>query len=123
MGGIEASWGGNPYAADQPVKVVVVFEAGKWYATVCYQVETSPRPEPPLVAAMDRNCGQIAVAYSDGTRESYPQPKVGIVHVRLKRAQRKLSQQKKGSRRRGAHQVTDSEATSPGLQHRQQLAP
>ena len=28
--------GGNHYAEDQPVKVVVVFEAGKWYATICY---------------------------------------------------------------------------------------
>ena len=93
--------GGNPHPQGTPVKVSAVCEAGKGYATVCYKVEISPCPEPELVAAMDRNCGQVVVAYSDGTRENHPQPKVGIVHVRLKRAQRKLSRQKKGSRRRG----------------------
>jgi len=48
---------------------------------------------------MDRNCGQVAVAYSDGTRENHPLTQ-GWDLPRLKRAQRKLSRQKKGLRRR-----------------------
>jgi len=93
--------GGNPHLEGTPVKVSVVNEAGKGYATACYKVGICPRPEPELVAAMDRNCGQVAVAYSDGTRENHLQPKVEIVDARLKRAQRKLSRQKQGSHRRG----------------------
>ncbi|OOV35095.1 hypothetical protein BO91_00685 [Candidatus Synechococcus spongiarum LMB bulk10E] len=51
--------GGNPYPEGQPVKVDVVFEAGKWYAIVCYRVDRPPGPEPDMVAAMNRNCGQV----------------------------------------------------------------
>ena len=93
--------GRNSYPVGKPTKVSVVNEAGKGHATVCYKVGISSRLEPPLVAAMDRNCGQVAVAYSDGTRENHPQSKLGIVHVKLKHAQRKLSRQKQGAGRRG----------------------
>ena len=92
--------GGNPYPEDKPVKASVVHECGKWYATVCYKVELPPRVEPELTAAMDRNCGQVAVVYSDGTREIHRQPDTRLLQIRLKRARRKLAGQQKGSRRR-----------------------
>ena len=49
---------------------------------------------------MDRNCGQVAVAYSDGTHEIHRQPKTKSIAARIKRCQRKLKRQKKGSNRR-----------------------
>ena len=49
---------------------------------------------------MDRNCGQVAVVYSDGAREIHRQPETNLPATRLKRGQRKLARQQKGSKRR-----------------------
>ena len=91
---------GNPYPEGKPVKDSVVHECGKWYATVCYKVELPPRAEPERVAAMDRNCGQVAAVYSDGTSEIHRQPDTTLLQIKLKRGQRKPGRQQKGSNRR-----------------------
>lgn len=52
------------------------------------------------MAAMDRNCGQVAVAYSDGTSEIHRQPETKLLTTKLKRGQCKLVRQQKGSNRR-----------------------
>ena len=49
---------------------------------------------------MDRNCGQVAVAYSDGTSEIHRQPETKLLTTKLKRGQCKLVRQQKGSNRR-----------------------
>ncbi|MYK07059.1 MAG: hypothetical protein F4040_05005, partial [Synechococcus sp. SB0670_bin_20] len=80
---------GNPYPEGRPVKAAVVHGCGKWYAAVCYKVELPPRVEPERVAAMDRNCGQVAAVYSDGTSEIHRQPDTTLLQIKLKRGQRK----------------------------------
>jgi len=92
--------GGNPLPEGQPVKVDVVFEVGKWYATVCYKVDRPPGPEPDMVAAMNRNCGQVAAVYSDGNPRYTGKPQPKVEHTGLKRAQRKQARLKKVSNRR-----------------------
>ena len=91
--------GGNPYPDGNPVKIPVIHECGKWYARVCCKVEPSPRPQPELVTAMDRNCGQVAVVYSDGSHHIHRRTEAKLVQTRLKQAQRQLARQKKGSNR------------------------
>ena len=61
---------------------------GKWYATVCYKVNLSPRAEPELVAAMDRNCGQVAVVYSDGAHDLHRRPGTRLLQTKLKRPEK-----------------------------------
>ena len=91
---------GNPYPEGRPVKAAVVHECGKWYATVCYKVDLPPSAEPERVAAMDCNCRQVAVVYSDGTSEIRRQPDTTLLQIKLKRGQRKPGRQQKGSNRR-----------------------
>ena len=54
---------------------------------------------------MDRNCGQVAVAYSNGAHEIHRQPETKTLTTRLKRSQRKLARQQKGSNRRNKTKV------------------
>ena len=89
--------GGNPYPDGKAGKASVIHECGTWYATVCYRVDQQPRGEPERVAALDRNCGQVAVVYSDGSREIHRPPAAQLLTTTVKRARRKLAGQQKGS--------------------------
>ena len=44
------------------MKVDVVFDAGKWYAIVCYRVDRPSGPEPDMMAAMNRNRWRWSIA-------------------------------------------------------------
>ena len=88
--------GGNPYPEGEPVKVVIRQVDGKWHATVCYKVAAVERPDDGTVTGIDMNAGQVAT--SDG--EILHAPDMRRLEARCKRLQRKMSCQKKGSRRR-----------------------
>ena len=92
--------GGNPYPTGKPVKAVITKKAGKWYAVVCYQVEKLEKVDNGVTAGVDRNAGQVAVVDSNGNETIHHLPELAKKEARLKRYQRRMQGQVKGSRRR-----------------------
>ena len=92
--------GGNPYPEGKPVKAVVRKIAGKWYVTVCYELEAEERPDTGVSAGVDMNVRQVAVVDTTGEAEIIPAPDTGRLDAKIGRNQRRLARQRKGSRRR-----------------------
>ncbi len=92
--------GGNPYPEGRPVKATVTRQAGKWYAVVCYRVEIPEKMDNGVTAGIDRNVRQIAVVDTNGNAEINYMPDMSRREARLKRYQRRMQGQVKGSRRR-----------------------
>ena len=92
--------GGNPYPEGKPVKAVIRKTAGKWYVTVCYEVEAEERPDTGVLAGVDMNVRQVAVVDTTGEAEIIPAPDTGRLDAKIRRNQRRLARQRKGSRRR-----------------------
>ena len=92
--------GGNPYPEGKPVKAVIRKIAGKWYVTVCYEVEAEDRPDTGVLAGVDMNVRQVAVVDTTGEAEIIPAPDTGRLDAKIRRNQRRLARQRKGSRRR-----------------------
>ncbi len=82
------------------MKAVVRKIAGKWYVTVCYEVEAEERPDTGVLAGVDMNVRQVAVVDTTGEAEIIPAPDTGRLDAKIKRNQRRLARQRKGSRRR-----------------------
>ena len=91
---------GNPYPEGKPVKAVIRKIAGKWYVTVCYEVEVEERPATGVSAGVDMNVRQVAVVDTTGGAEIIPAPDTGRLDAKIRRNQRRLARQRKGSRRR-----------------------
>ncbi len=91
--------GGNPYPDGKPVKVVITRQAGKWYAVVCHEVEVQENKNQ-ATAGVDRNVRQVAVVDSNGNETIHYLPELAKRQARLKRYQRRMQGQVKGSRRR-----------------------
>ncbi len=92
--------GGNPYPEGKPVKAVIRKIAGKWYVTVCYEVEAEERPDTGVLAGVDMNVRQVAVVDTTGEAEIIPAPDTGRLDAKIRRNQRRLARQRKGSNRR-----------------------
>ncbi len=92
--------GGNPYPEDKPVKAVITRKAGKWYAVVCHEVEIPEKTDNGVTAGVDRNVRQVAVVDSNGNETIHCLPELAKKEARLKRYQRRMQGQVKGSRRR-----------------------
>ncbi len=91
---------GNPYPEGKPVKAVIRKITGKWYVTVCYEVEAEERPDTGVLAGVDMNVRQVAVVDTTGEAEIIPAPGTGRLDAKIRRNQRRLARQRKGSRRR-----------------------
>ena len=91
--------GGNPYPDGKPVKAVITRQAGKWYAVVCHEVEVQENKNQ-ATAGVDRNVRQVAVVDSNGNNNIHYLPDLAKKEARLKRYQRRMQGQVKGSRRR-----------------------
>ncbi len=91
--------GGNPYPDGKPVKAVITRQAGKWYAVVCHEVEVQENKNQ-ATAGVDRSVGQVAVVDSNGNETIHCLPDLAKRQARLKRYQRRMQGQVKGSRRR-----------------------
>ena len=91
--------GGNPHPDGVPRQAVVRKDAGKWYVTVCCEIEAPEIEDNGAAAGVDMNVRQVAVAMGDGA-EIIDAPDASLLETRLKRNQRRLSRQRKGSRRR-----------------------
>ena len=92
--------GGNPYPESKPVKTTVTLQAGKWYAVVCYPVEIPEKMDDGVTAGVDRNVRQVAVVDSNGNEHIHYLPDLAKKEARLKRYQRRMQRQVKGSNRR-----------------------
>ena len=92
--------GGNPYPDGKPVQAVVRKEAGKWYVTICYAVETPEIVDTGVAAGVDMNVRQVAVATTGGEAEIIHAPDTCLLDTKIKRVQRKMAKQQKASRRR-----------------------
>ena len=88
--------GGNPYPDGHPLTATIKRVCGKWYATVCYATDAGERPDDGTVCGVDMNVGQVAV--SDG--RVFEAPDSRRLEARMKRYQRCLARQHRGSRRR-----------------------
>ncbi|MCY3998217.1 MAG: transposase [Flavobacteriaceae bacterium] len=75
---------------------------GKWYLTVCYQVDAMEQKEDGLGIGIDRNVGQVA----DHQGQLYHLTNTDSIQKRIKYWQRKKARQKKGSRRSYKTQLT-----------------
>ena len=103
--------GGNPYPDGKPVKAVIKQRLGKWYAIICYKVEVPEQTDNGVSVGIDRNCGQYAYTTTTGEQgfllkadtkaeEEADRKRRDLKEARLKRYQRKLARQQKGSNRR-----------------------
>ena len=88
------------------MQAVVRREGKRWYATPCYKVNQQHTVQNGHAIGVDRNVGQVAD--SDGEIHRMPDP--GLLEIKVKRHQRKLSRKKKGSRRRAAQRRKPSRA-------------
>ncbi len=92
--------GGNPYPDGIPVKATVKKNAGKGYAVICYKMEAPVIEDTGGAVGIDRNCGQVAMVSTEGDTSIIRQPDTKCLDATLKRDQRRLARQKKGSNRR-----------------------
>ncbi len=88
--------GGNPYEHGEPKQVVLRHDGHRWRAFVSYEVKVEKKPDDGEVLGVDMNVRQVAT--SDG--HFYHLPDLKKKEARLKRYQRKMERQVKGSNRR-----------------------
>ncbi len=89
--------GNNPYPDSKCKTITIKHEAGKWYAYVVYEVETSKLPESINPVGIDRNVGQITL--SDGTR--YNLPDTTKLNARKRRYQKMMARRQRLNRKQG----------------------
>ena len=88
--------GGNPYPEGVPKQAVIKRVLGKWYCTVCYEVEAEELTDNGLAIGVDRNVKQVGLSTGDIVR----MPDVSRLEARKRRYQRMISRRVKGSNRR-----------------------
>ena len=87
--------GGNPYQRAKPVQAVIKQERGRWFVTVCYQIEDK-RVDNGCSLGLDMNVRQVTT--SDG--EIIRLPILTKLEARKRRYQRMMARRKRGSNRR-----------------------
>ncbi len=89
--------GGNPCPDGRPVSAVLKRTGGRWHAIVCFAVEIEEPADNGHALGLDRNAGQVA----DSDGELHGMPDMDRLAALGGRLQRKLSRQRKASKRRG----------------------
>ena len=92
--------GGNPNLDGRPVKATVKKVGRQWRASIIYEIDTQERTENGVAVGIDLNTYNVACTHSTGAREMLPIPKLTLKEIRIRRYQRKLARQQKGSQRR-----------------------
>ena len=92
--------GGNPNLDGRPVKATVKKVGRQWRASVIYEIDTQERTENGVAVGIDLNTYNVACTHSTGAQEMLPIPKLTLKEIRIRRYQRKLARQQKGSQRR-----------------------
>ena len=96
--------GGTPCPDGVPKKVTVKKELGRWTASILYEVDEPEYTTNGVTAGIDANTYNVAVTLSTGKREllHVPSEKDEAIirrEIRIRRYQRKLARQQKGSNR------------------------
>ncbi len=92
--------GGNPYPDAEPIEVTVKKEGRYWTMSVLYKVFDLPaREDDGKEIGIDLNTYNIAYSSSDGERGMCSLPDLTDKEIRIRRYQRKLARQQKGSGR------------------------
>ena len=92
--------GGNPYPDGKPVKATVKKVGRQWRVSVIYEINPRERTENGVTVGVDLNTYNVACTHSTGEREMLSIPKPDKKAMRIRRYQRKLARQQKGSNRR-----------------------
>lgn len=90
--------GSSKYEGEKPKQAVIKHLAGKWYATVFYDVvEPAKRDDDGTIVGIDRNVEAVVVTSEGVFHKSIDTKRL---EIKRKRYQRRLARQKKGSNRR-----------------------
>ncbi len=90
--------GGNPYARAKPKQAVIKRVLGNWHCIVCYEVDISEKKDNSRAVGVDMNAGQVMLSNSE--KISTPEPGWKSLVKKLKKLQKKIARQSKGSNRR-----------------------
>ena len=87
--------GPDPWAYGKAKQAAVFRRAGRWYATVSWEVPDAPAelPDEPRAVGVDMNCGQVAT--SDGEFFALPRRDLERLEARKRRCQRKMMRRKR----------------------------
>ena len=92
--------GGNPHPDGVPVRAAIRKSAGRWEAVICFRVAAEDPPDNGVAAGVDMNAGQVAVVDTAGRAEIMRAPDTGRLDAKIRRCQKRMARQRKGSKRR-----------------------
>ncbi len=92
--------GGNPYPDGRPIRATVKKVGRYWRVSVCYEIDALKRTENGVAVGVDLNTYNVAWTDTTGERGMLDVPKLDKKEIRIRRYQRKLARQQKGSNRR-----------------------
>ncbi|MCY4158037.1 MAG: transposase [Bacteroidetes bacterium] len=91
--------GGNPYPDSEPVEVTVKKDGRYWKMSVVYKVYLPEQVDDGKEIGIDLNTYNISYSSNDGEQGMLPLPDLTDKEIKIRRWQRKLARQQKGSGR------------------------
>ena len=91
--------GGNPYPDGRPIQATVKKDGRYWKVSVCYEIDAVNRTENGVAVGIDLNTYNVAWTDTEGDRGMLDIPRLDKKEIRIRRYQRKLARQQKGSNR------------------------
>ncbi len=92
--------GGNPYPDGEPIEVTVKKDRRYWKMSVIYKVTNLPeKVDDGREIGIDLNTYNISYSSTDGEQGMLPTPDLTDKEIKIRRYQRKLARQQKGSGR------------------------
>ncbi len=90
--------GGNPYPDGEPIEVTVKKEGRYWKMSAIYKVTNLPeKVDDGKEIGIDLNTYNISYSSTDGEQGMLPHPDLTDKEIKIRRYQRKLARQQKGS--------------------------
>ena len=91
--------GGNPYPDGEPIEVTVKKDGRYWKISVIYKVYLPEQVDDGKEIGIDLNTYNISYSSTDGEQGMLPLPDLTDKEIKIRRYQRKLARQQKGSGR------------------------
>ena len=91
--------GGNPYPDAEPVEVTIRKDGRYWKMSVIYKVDLPEKADDGKEIGIDLNTYDISYSSTDGEQGMLPLPDLTDKEIKIRRYQRKLARQQKGSGR------------------------
>ncbi len=91
--------GGDPYPDGEPIEVTVKKDGRYWKMSVIYKVYLPEKVDDGKEIGIDLNTYNISYSSTDGEQGMLPLPDLTDKEIKIRRYQRKLARQKKGSGR------------------------